>query len=146
MINFTLPSSSGKDFDLAKISKPIVIFFYPKDNTPGCTIENQDFAKHYKDFTKLGYEIIGISRDSVNSHCKFRDSFSLPFELISDPDETACNLFKVIKNKNMYGKTVRGIERSTFILDKDKNIIKEWRAVKVPNHVNEVLDFIKNHK
>ncbi len=146
MINFTLPSSSGEDFNIAKMSKPLIIFFYPKDNTPGCTLESQDFAKHYKDFVKLGYEVIGISRDSINSHCKFRDEFALPFELLSDANEVACNLFGVIKNKNMYGKIVRGIERSTFIIDKNKDIIKEWRGVKAANHVAEVLDFIKQQK
>lgn len=144
MLDFTLPSNKDMDFKLGELNKPLIIFFYPRDNTPGCTIENQDFATHYKDFVKLGYEIVGISRDSINSHCKFADKFNLPFHLLSDVDEKVCNLFNVMKDKTMYGKAVRGIERSTFILDSNKNIIKEWRKVKAETHVQEVLDYLAN--
>lgn len=97
----------------------------------------------YPEFVKLGYDLIGISRDNIKSHCKFADKFSLPFPLLADPDETVCNLFGVMKNKKMYGKDVRGIERSTFIFDKKHHIIKEWRKVTVDNHAQMVLDFIK---
>ena len=144
MIDFSLPSNKGDTFILANCTKPLVIFFYPRDNTPGCTIENQEFATKYNEFSKLEYEVVGISRDSISSHCKFADKFSLPFHLLSDTDETVCNLFNVMKDKNMYGKKVRGIERSTFILDSNKNIIHEWRKVKVDGHVDEVLSFLAN--
>lgn len=144
MLEFTLPSHQGGNFTLSNCNRPIVLFFYPRDNTPGCTIENQDFAKLHQRFIDLGVELVGISRDSISSHCKFSDKFSLPFPLLSDTEETVCNLFNVMKDKNMYGKKVRGIERSTFILDKNKNIIKEWRKVKVDNHAQEVLDFVKS--
>ena len=144
MLNFSLATNLGTTFTLSDCHKPLVIFFYPRDNTPGCTIENQDFAKLYSEFTKLGFEVVGISRDSVNSHTKFAQKYSLPFPLLADPDETVCNLFGVMKDKNMYGKKVRGIERSTFIIDSNKNVIKEWRKVKVDNHAQEVLDFIRS--
>ncbi|MFN8770537.1 MAG: peroxiredoxin [Neisseriaceae bacterium] len=143
MLDFTLPSNKENNFTLSTCNKPLVIFFYPRDNTPGCTIENQDFAKLYNEFVASGVEVIGISRDSISSHCKFSDKFSLPFALLSDSEEVVCNLFNVMRDKNMYGKKVRGIERSTFILDKEKSIIKEYRKVKVANHAQEVLDFIK---
>ncbi|MDQ5919981.1 MAG: thioredoxin-dependent peroxiredoxin [Pseudomonadota bacterium] len=144
MLDFTLMSHNGEQFTLSKIAEPIVLFFYPRDDTPGCTIENQDFARLSPEFKKAGYEVIGISRDSIKSHCKFAEKFSLPFKLLSDEDETVCSLFDVMKEKNMYGKKVRGIERSTFIIDTHQNIIKEWRKVTVPNHAQEVLEFVKN--
>lgn len=144
MLDFTLQAHNGTEFALKNIKTPLVIFFYPRDNTPGCTIENQDFARLYKDFVALGYEVVGISRDSIKSHCNFASKFALPMPLLADEDETVCNLFGVMKDKNMYGKKVRGIERSTFVLDKKHNIIKEWRKVNVENHALEVLEFIKN--
>jgi peroxiredoxin Q/BCP len=104
MLDFTLPSHKGGDFTLSKCNKPVVLFFYPRDNTPGCTIGNQDFARLHQKFVDLDVELVGISRDSINSHCKFSDKFSLPFPLLSDTEETVCNLFNVMKDKNMYGK------------------------------------------
>lgn len=144
MLDFTLQSHDGTTITLSKVGRPLVLFFYPRDNTPGCTIENQDFSRLYKDFIKLGYEVFGISRDSIKSHCNFVKKFDLQLPLLADEDETVCNLFGVMKDKNMYGKKVRGIERSTFILDKTSNIIREWRKVTVDNHAEEVLAFIKN--
>jgi peroxiredoxin Q/BCP len=143
MIEFSLPAHSGEQFVLSECKTPVVVFFYPRDDTPGCTIENQDFTRLYLQFVAAGVEVVGISRDSINSHCKFADKFAISFKLLSDSDETVCNLFQVMKDKNMYGKKVRGIERSTFVIDKNKNIIKEWRKVTVDNHAQEVLDFIK---
>lgn len=146
MIDFKLPANNGTEFHLAEIKKPIVLFFYPRDNTPGCTIENQDFARLYPEFLDAGYEVFGISRDSIKSHCKFSEKFSLPFQLLADEDEKVCLQFNVMRDKKMYGKDVRGIERSTFILNDKKEIIKEWRKVKVDDHAQEVLDFVKSHK
>ena len=144
MLDFTLPIHSGGEVTLSTHKKPIVLFFYPRDNTPGCTIENQDFAKLYPKFTKLGYDVIGISRDTIKSHCNFANKFALPFPLLADPEEAVCKLFNVMKDKKMYGKDVRGIERSTFIIDTNKKIIKEWRKVKVDDHAQEVLDYIQS--
>lgn len=143
-MDFTLPITNGGEFTLSKLDKPLVLFFYPRDNTPGCTIENQDFSRLYPEFVKAGYEVLGISRDKHSSHCSFQKKFNLTHQLLADPDETVCGLFGVIKDKMMYGKPVRGIERSTFILDKNKNIIKEWRKVSVDNHAQQVLDYIKS--
>lgn len=143
-IDFTLPITSGGEFTLSKLDQPLVLFFYPRDNTPGCTVENQDFSALYAEFKNLGYEVIGISRDKHTTHCNFQKKHSLQHQLLADPDETVCNLFGVMKDKTMYGKPVRGIERSTFVFDKNKTIIKEWRKVNVPNHAQEVLDFIKS--
>lgn len=124
--------------------KKIVLYFYPKDATPGCTIEGHDFTKLHKQFQKLNTEVYGVSRDSMKSHCKFKDKQGYSVELISDEEETLCNWFQVIKDKNMYGRIVRGIERSTFIIDENGKVLKEWRGVKVPGHANEVLEFIKS--
>lgn len=117
----------------------LVLYFYPKDNTPGCTTETQDFRNSHRAFQQAGCFIAGVSRDSLKSHEKFSEKLSLPFPLIADPDETVCALFDVIRNKQMYGKTVRGIERSTFLIDEHGKIVKAWRGVKVPGHVQEVL-------
>lgn len=144
MLDFTLMSHTGEEFTLSKATTPIVLFFYPRDDTPGCTVENQDFARLSPEFKQAGYEVVGISRDSIKSHCKFAEKFALTFKLLSDEDETVCNLFGVMKDKNMYGKKVRGIERSTFIIDSKQHIIKEWRKVSVPDHAQEVLEFVKN--
>lgn len=141
-MNFKVAAHTGNEFELAALDTPLVLFFYPRDNTPGCTIENQDFARLYPEFQAQGYEVIGISRDSIKSHCNFAKKFALPFQLLADEDEAVCNLFQVMKDKNMYGKKVRGIERSTFVLDKHHDIIQEWRKVTVDNHAQEVLEFI----
>ncbi|QEL55570.1 peroxiredoxin [Chromobacterium paludis] len=141
--NFTLPSTSGTDFTLSASRKPLVIYFYPKDNTPGCTNESMAFRDLHAEFAVLGAEIVGISRDSLKSHHNFKAKLELPFELLSDSEETACNLFGVIKMKNMYGKQVRGIERSTFVIGKSGEIAREWRGVKVPGHAEEVLAYVK---
>jgi peroxiredoxin Q/BCP len=142
--DFELPSTSNKTFRLSTASgKNLVIYFYPKDNTPGCTTEGQDFRDAYPEFAKLDCDIVGISRDSIKSHENFKTKMDFPFELLSDADETACKLFDVMKMKNMYGKQVRGIERSTFVVDAKGVLRKEWRGVKVSNHVQEVLEFVK---
>ena len=142
--DFSLPSTGNKTFTLSQAhGKHLVIYFYPKDNTPGCTTEAQQFRDLYSKYKKAGCEIVGISRDSIKSHENFKARFSLPFTLLSDADETACKLFGVIKLKNMYGKQVRGIERSTFVFDKNGALRREWRGVKADGHAQEVLDFIK---
>ncbi len=119
--------------------RPYVLYFYPKDGTPGCTLEGQDFRKHYVDFGKLNVRVLGVSRDTLASHAKFQGKYDLPFELVSDSDEQLCKQFGVIKEKNMYGKKVLGIERSTFLVDADGVLRKEWRKVKVDGHVAAVL-------
>ena len=119
--------------------RPYVLYFYPKDDTPGCTIEGKDFRDRHADFAKLGVRVLGVSRDSLASHAKFKGKYGLPFELVSDADEELCSRFDVIKDKNMYGKKVRGIERSTFLVDADGVLRREWRKVKVDGHVAEVL-------
>ena len=142
MTDWSLLDHTGHEFILSKLTQPVVIFFYPRDDTPGCTIENQEFSQLYPEFKRAGYAVVGISRDSIKSHCKFVDKYQLSIPLLADEEEVVCNLFQVMKMKNMYGKQVRGIERSTFILDTQGNIIKEWRKVSVPNHAQEVLNFI----
>ncbi|SHK44939.1 peroxiredoxin Q/BCP [Marinobacter antarcticus] len=119
--------------------KNVVIYFYPKDNTPGCTTEGQDFRDQMKAFAELDTEIFGVSRDGLKAHENFRTKFEFPFHLISDKDEALCQLFDVIKLKKLYGKEHMGIERSTFLIDQDGVLRKEWRGVKVPGHVDEVL-------
>src|SRR5512139_1318943 len=142
--DFTLPSTGGTDFILSgERGKSLVLYFYPKDNTPGCTTESQQFRDLHDAFREAGAVVVGISRDSIKSHEGFREKQSLPFPLLSDADEKVCTQFGVIKMKNMYGKQVRGIERSTFVLDANRRIVREWRGVKVPGHVKEVLDFVK---
>ncbi len=120
----------------------IILYFYPKDQTPGCTCQAEDFKKNYNLFQKLNIEILGVSRDSINSHQKFIEKFQLPFDLISDPQEELCQLFDVIKPKNMYGKMVRGIERSTFLIDQAGRLVGEWRKVKAEGHVDFILKAI----
>ena len=142
--DFTLPATGGVDFTLYPIrSKSLVIYFYPKDNTPGCTSEAQQFRDLYVEYLTSGSEIVGVSRDSIKSHENFKAKFTLPFALLSDADEVVCNLFGVMKQKLMYGKQVRGIERSTFVLDKKGSIIKEWRGLKADGHAQEVLNFVQ---
>jgi len=142
--DFTLPATGGVSFTLSSLrGKSLVIYFYPKDNTPGCTTESQQFRDLYADFQKAGCEVVGISRDSVKSHENFKARFSLPFALLSDVEEVVCEQFGVLKLKNMYGKKVRGIERSTFVLNNKGVPCHEWRGIKADGHAQEVLDFIK---
>lgn len=142
--DFELPATGGRLIRLSdQRGKRVVLYFYPKDNTPGCTTESQDFRDLYDQFQALGCEVFGISRDSVKSHQGFKAKLGLPFELLSDEDERVCEAYAVIKTKNMYGKKVRGIERSTFVIDRDGIIVREWRAVKVPNHARDVLEFVR---
>jgi len=142
--DFELPATGGEAISLASLKgKNIVIYFYPKDNTPGCTLEGQDFRDQHAEFAKFNTVILGVSRDSLGSHEKFKKEQNFSFDLLSDSDETLSKLFEVIKLKNMYGKEVMGIERSTFVIDKQGVLRKEWRKVKVEGHVAEVLEAIK---
>ena len=143
--DFTLPATGGTDFKLSSArGKSLVIYFYPKDNTPGCTTESQQFRDLYPKFRKAGCEVIGISRDSIKSHENFKAKFTLPFALLSDAEEKVCTQFGVIKMKKLYGKEVRGIERSTFVIDKHGVLQYEWRGVKVDGHAAEVLKFVQS--
>lgn len=137
----TLPATSGHTFSLSDGARPLVLYFYPKDNTPGCTNESIDFRDAHAGFAAAGCQVWGLSRDSVKSHENFKAKLALPFDLVSDPDEIACAAFGVMKLKNMYGKQVRGIERSTFVIG-EGGVLREWRGVKVPGHVAEVLAFV----
>lgn len=130
---------SNKDF----VDKNLIIFFYPKDNTPGCTLEGQDFRDNYKEFSKLNAEILGVSRDSLKSHENFKEKQDFPFQLLSDPDEKMCISFDVMREKSMYGKKYIGVDRSTFLINTKGIIVKEWRSVKVKGHVNEVLEALR---
>ncbi len=142
--DFELSATGGITFKLSSHQgKTLVIYFYPKDNTPGCTTQGIQFRESYTEFKALNTEIFGVSRDSLKSHENFKAKFGFPFELLADTEELACDIFGVIKMKNMYGKQVRGIERSTFILDKNGKLVHEWRGVKVDGHAQEVLNFIK---
>ncbi|HVS55419.1 MAG TPA: peroxiredoxin [Casimicrobiaceae bacterium] len=137
-------AGTGGEFSLsAQKGHPVILYFYPKDNTPGCTVEGAQFRDLHKQFAKLGAVVVGISRDSLKSHENFKTKMAFPFELLSDADETLCGRFGVIKMKNMYGKKVRGIERSTFLIGPDGKLVREWRGVKIPGHVEEVLDAVK---
>ena len=136
---FTLPSSSGAEFNSAE-HLPLFVYFYPKDNTPGCTTEGLDFNARLAQFEKLGYTVVGISRDGVKSHQNFCTKQGFRFELLSDKDETVCKLFDVIKLKKLYGKESLGVERSTFVLNAEGEIMYEWRKVKVGGHAQEVLE------
>ena len=141
--DFSAPMTGNGTFRLqGRPAKYTVLYFYPKDNTPGCTTESIAFRDLHDQFVAAGAELYGISRDSMRSHDSFKQKLGLPFELISDPDEAVCQQFGVMKMKNMYGKQVRGIERSTFIIDATGRVVKEWRGVKVPDHAGEVLDFV----
>ena len=142
--DFTLPTNGGGTFTLsAQLGKTVVLYFYPKDNTPGCTTEGQDFAALHADFEKANAVVVGVSRDSVKSHDNFCAKFGFPFALISDADEALCTQFEVIKMKNMYGKQVRGIERSTFIIDSAGKLAQAWRGVKVAGHAAAVLNAVR---
>jgi peroxiredoxin Q/BCP len=141
--DFTATITGDKTVKLSDYrGKNVVLYFYPKDNTPGCTLESQDFRDNYKKFESLNTVILGVSRDSVKSHDGFKCKQALPFDLISDSDETLCQLFDVLKMKNMYGKQVIGIERSTFLINAEGVLIHEWRKVKVDGHCLDVLEKI----
>lgn len=141
--NFSLPATGGKTFSLEDFrNRHLVLYFYPRDNTPGCTREGQDFRDACEAFQSAGTEILGVSRDSVKVHEGFKSKQSFPFELLSDADEVLCKQFDVIKEKNMYGRKVLGIERSTFLIDGKGILRQEWRKVRVPGHVDEVLQAV----
>ncbi len=142
--DFTLPSTGDSTFSLSSArGQKLVLYFYPKDNTPGCTQQGSDFRDAYAEFRRAGCEIKGISRDSLKTHEGFKTKMKFPFELLSDRDEAVCEQFGVLKMKTLYGKKVRGIERSTFVVDRQGVLAREWRGVKVPGHVQEVLNFVK---
>ncbi|KNH08907.1 Thiol peroxidase, Bcp-type [Candidatus Burkholderia brachyanthoides] len=141
--DFTAPATGG-EFTLSSLrDKKVVLFFYPKDNTPGCTQESLQFRDHYDQFRAIGAEVVGISRDSVKSHDNFKAKLELPYTLVSDADEAICTLFNVIKMKKMYGKEVRGIERSTFLLDAKGVLRKEFRGIKVPGHLEAIVEAVQ---
>lgn len=138
--NFTRPATGGQDISLSDLrGKNVVLYFYPKDNTPGCTTEGGDFRDHFEDFKNANTVILGVSRDTIRKHENFKAKYSFPFELLSDEDESLCKQFDVIKLKKNYGKEYMGIERSTFLIDAQGVLVKEWRGVRVPGHVEEVL-------
>ncbi|MFN7097455.1 MAG: peroxiredoxin [Gammaproteobacteria bacterium] len=142
--DFSAQATDGQLIKLSELKgKQVVLYFYPKDSTPGCTMESENFRDLYPEFTKNNTVIFGMSRDSLSSHEKFRCKYNLPFALISDSNEALCKLFDVIKEKNMYGKKVMGIERSTFLINKEGKLVAEWRGVKVPGHAAAVLEAIK---
>ena len=142
--DFSIPATGETTFRLSDHKgHPVVLYFYPKDNTPGCTTEGEQFRDLYKQFSKLAAAVAGVSRDSIKSHEGFKAKMRFPFPLLSDADEKLCALFDVIKMKNMYGKQVRGIERSTFLIGPDGKLVREWRKVKVDGHAAEVLDAVK---
>lgn len=143
--DFELPATGGTTFKLSDFNgRGLVLYFYPKDDTSGCTTEGQDFSALYAEFQSLGWEVFGISRDSLKAHENFKAKFSFPFQLLADVDEKACELYGVMKLKNMYGKQVRGIERSTFVISPGGQIARVWRGVKVPDHAQEVLTFVRS--
>ena len=141
--DFSAPATSGEITLSGLRGKKVVLYFYPKDNTPGCTTEGLQFRDLYPKFTKAGAEIIGVSRDSLRSHENFKAKLELPFPLISDSDEALCSLFGVIKMKKMYGKEVRGVERSTFLIDAKGVLRREFRGVKVPGHVEAIVEAVQ---
>ncbi|HCC82617.1 MULTISPECIES: thioredoxin-dependent thiol peroxidase [unclassified Methylophaga] len=143
--DFELPSTGDKTIRLSDLhGKNVLIYFYPKDNTPGCTLEGQNFRDHIETFNAHNTLIFGISRDSVRAHENFKEKQQFPFDLLSDADETVCNLFGVMQLKKNYGREYMGIVRSTFLIDTEGKLINEWRNVKVKQHIDEVLDVVKN--
>ena len=142
---FKLPSTDGKDFELkTKLPNHLILYFYPKDNTPGCTTESVEFAKNYKTLQKMKVDVIGVSKDSIESHKKFIDKFKFPFPLLSDETTKVLKLYDAWGEKSMYGKKFMGIKRTTVFIQKNSKIIKIWTDVKVKNHVDEVIMFIEN--
>ena len=142
--DFSLMGSDGKEHKLSDYrGKKVVLYFYPKDNTPGCTTEACDFRDNITEINSLNAVVLGVSKDNLNSHNKFIEKFNLPFILLSDEDKVVCALYDVIKEKNMYGKKVLGIERSTFLIDEEGKLLKEYRKVKVKGHIEEVLSNLK---
>lgn len=142
--NFSAPMTGDSTFELkAYQGQKIVLYFYPKDNTPGCTNESIDFTEHFNEFVTRNTVVFGISKDSLRKHENFKAKYAMPFDLISDEDENLCTLFDVLKEKSMFGKKYMGIERSTFIIDENGQLVAEWRKVKVPGHVIEVLETLK---
>ena len=145
--DFELHATGNQRFQLSAFKgHPLVLYFYPRDNTPGCTVEGTQFRDLHDEFRKARVAVFGISRDSVKSHEGFKAKMGFPFELLSDPDEHACEIFGVMKMKNMYGRQVRGVERSTFVMDARGVLRREWRGVKVPGHAREVLEFVNTLK
>ena len=145
--DFEIASTGNRTFKLsAELGSPLVLYFYPKDNTPGCTTEGQEFRDLHGEFVRRNCAVYGVSRDSIKSHEGFRAKMNFPFELLSDPDEKVCNLFGVMNMKNMYGKKVWGVVRSTFVIDPEGVVRREWRGLKVPGHAREVLEFVKSLK
>jgi peroxiredoxin Q/BCP len=143
--NFSLPATGNKELSLAHFKgKNLVIYFYPKDSTPGCTLEGQNFRDRYAEFKKAGTEILGVSRDSIKAHENFKAKQGFPFDLLSDADEKLCKQFDVIHEKNMYGRKVMGIVRSTFLIDGTGVLQREWRKVRVKGHVDEVLEAVNS--
>ena len=144
---FEANATSGvKVSNTSHLGQTIVLYFYPKDNTPGCTTEAMQFRDKHKEFVKLGAAVFGVSRDNMASHDSFKTKLELPFELIADTEEKMCHMFGVVKNKIMYGKKVKGIERSTFLIGPDGLLHQEWRGIKVVGHVDEVLKAVKTIK
>lgn len=142
--DFELPATSNTTFKLSEHrGQNVVVYFYPKDNTSGCTLEGQEFRDLYPDFGKANTIVVGISRDSLKSHESFKAEYQFPFELLADTEEKACELFGVMKLKNLYGKQVRGVERSTFVFDVNGKLVKSWRGLKAPGHAAEVLAFVQ---
>ncbi len=143
--DFALPATGGQPLRLSDFRGLwVVLYFYPKDATPGCTLEGQDFTRLHSQFKRLNAEVLGVSRDSLRSHEKFKEKQNYSIELLADEDERLCEIFSVIKMKNMYGRKVRGIERSTFLIDPKGRLAYEWRGVKVPGHAEEVLAHLKS--
>jgi len=143
--NFTLPATGDQNLSLSDFSgRSLIIYFYPKDNTSGCTREGEDFRDLYPQITEAGADILGVSRDSVKSHENFRKKHDFPFHLLSDSDELLCKQFDVIREKKLYGRTYMGIERSTFLIDGDGVLKLEWRKVRVPGHAQTVLEALKS--
>ncbi len=142
--DFTAEATAGPFTLSDHRGHPVVLYFYPKDNTPGCTTEGAQFRDAWEAFRKAGAVVAGVSRDSLKSHESFKAKLGLPFELVADTDEKVCDLFGVIRMKNMYGRQVRGIERSTFVIDGAGKLVREWRGVKVPGHADEVLAYVQS--
>ena len=141
---FEAAATGGKTISSDQLrGSPFVLYFYPRDNTPGCTMQSKDFRNRHAEFENRGVTVLGVSRDSLASHERFRSKYDFPFDLLSDSDETLCGLFDVVKRKNMYGRLLRGVERSTFLFDSDGVLLREWRKVRIRGHVDEVLEAVK---